>query len=125
MHSVTSNAVAEEIEDTHSYSTTEQLTGGKWIDGKPIYRKVFNYGNITSNSFEINIGANIETFIGYSGSLKVSDIIRPFPYLDPTSSMKVCISSINSNTIYFYSAWGYGTDFIFMMEYTKTTDNAA
>ena len=28
-----------------SYSTDEQLTGGTWIDGKPIYRKVFDYSN--------------------------------------------------------------------------------
>ena len=28
-----------------SYSTEEQLTGGTWIDGKPIYRKVFDYSN--------------------------------------------------------------------------------
>ena len=36
MHSVSSNAVADSL----SYSTTEQLTGGVWIDGKPIYSKV-------------------------------------------------------------------------------------
>lgn len=28
-----------------SYSTDEHLTGGTWIDGKPIYRKVFDYSN--------------------------------------------------------------------------------
>jgi hypothetical protein len=36
LHAVTSNAVAESL----SYSETEQKTGGTWIDGKPIYRKV-------------------------------------------------------------------------------------
>ena len=35
-----------------SYSTSEQLTGGTWIDGKPIYRKV-----ITGLSVAINVGA--------------------------------------------------------------------
>ena len=41
MHPVTSNAVAE----SKSYSTTETLTGGTWIDGKPIYRKAGIYNN--------------------------------------------------------------------------------
>lgn len=26
-----------------TYSTTETLTGDKWIDGKPIYRRVYEY----------------------------------------------------------------------------------
>ena len=50
MHAVTSNAVASAL----SYSTTEQATGGKWIDGKPIYRKVFTVTN--TSSAEITIG---------------------------------------------------------------------
>lgn len=37
MKAVTSNAVAKSL----SYSTTEQKTGGKWIDGKDIYRRTF------------------------------------------------------------------------------------
>ena len=37
MKAVTSNAVAKSL----SYSITEQKTGGKWIDGKDIYRRVF------------------------------------------------------------------------------------
>ena len=36
LNPVTSNAVANAM----SYSKTETPTGGKWIDGKPIYRKV-------------------------------------------------------------------------------------
>ena len=42
LHAVTSNAVAESL----SYSTTEQKTGGVWIDGKPIYRKVIEVNGI-------------------------------------------------------------------------------
>lgn len=30
------------VEEKNSYSTEEMLTGGKWIDGKPIYRRVIN-----------------------------------------------------------------------------------
>ena len=35
------NTVVNTIQDAQSYSTTEQKTGGKWIDGKDIYRRVF------------------------------------------------------------------------------------
>ena len=37
LNPVTSNAVANAL----SYSTDETPTGGKWIDGKPIYRRTF------------------------------------------------------------------------------------
>lgn len=33
------NTVVNTIQDAQSYSTTEEKTGGKWIDGKDIYRK--------------------------------------------------------------------------------------
>lgn len=33
------NTVVNTIQGAQSYSTTEQKTGGKWIDGKDIYRK--------------------------------------------------------------------------------------
>lgn len=35
-----SDDVINYINNSNSYSTEETLTGGKWIDGKPIYRKV-------------------------------------------------------------------------------------
>lgn len=36
------DTVKNYIGDTQSYSTEETLTGGKWIDGKPIYRKCWS-----------------------------------------------------------------------------------
>lgn len=42
LHAVSSNAVAGSL----SYSETEQKTGGVWIDGKPIYRKVIEVNGI-------------------------------------------------------------------------------
>ena len=46
-----------------SYSTTETWTGGYWIDGKPIYRKVFDNGSwATSLDFDAS-SLNIETLI--------------------------------------------------------------
>ena len=36
-----SDDVVEYVNNSNSYSTEETLTGGKWINGKPIYKKVF------------------------------------------------------------------------------------
>lgn len=33
-----------------TYSTTEQLTGDVWIDGKPKYRKTINIGALPNNT---------------------------------------------------------------------------
>ena len=43
-----------------SYSTTETLTGGTWIDGKPIYRRVIQ-GNFNPNPTEAAFSYNILT----------------------------------------------------------------
>jgi len=71
MQSVSSSAVSNAL----SYSTTEQLMGGKWIDGKPIYKKTFTFGAISANdSYQISTGGtSIDVLIkgegcGYSGA---------------------------------------------------------
>ncbi|MDC6662985.1 hypothetical protein N4Q66_26050, partial [Leclercia adecarboxylata] len=45
-----------------SYSTTETLTGGTWIDGKPIYRKCFELAGdgTTQNIVESLEGLDVE-----------------------------------------------------------------
>ena len=71
MQSVTSNAVAESL----SYSTSEVATGGKWIDGKPIYRIAFkkviaDIGNMTDVVLtNILADKNIDTLVTLRGSV--------------------------------------------------------
>ena len=63
--------VDEKIANANSYSTNETLTGGTWIDGKPIYKKVTPYNGVIesptlSSSIIINaiVGQPyIDTFI--------------------------------------------------------------
>ena len=66
---VTSDAVAVAVETSQSYSTDEQLTGGTWIDGKPIYRKVwtgtFNVGRFTNILPEGLVMISITGYIKY------------------------------------------------------------
>lgn len=110
----TSNAVAKSL----SYSTTEQKTGGKWIDGKTIYRKVIqgtsipsgniigsvgNYSDVVSiNGVVINNSNNDTIPINYNGQL----------YCAVKSNGDV---SFNVGTITI-------SKFKIVIEYTKTTD---
>lgn len=57
----TSNAVAKSI----SYSTQEIKTGGTWINGKPIYKKVIPFGNLPNNNTKtvVTDTVNVDTLI--------------------------------------------------------------
>lgn len=118
MNAVTSNAVAESL----SYSTTEQKTGGYWIDGKPIYRKVFNVnGNpvtiqtgIPSTSEVINlickntVGNGNNNYI-FDGLLNNSNTYYPWVYeLSSDNSTLTRLTNTYSGTVKFI-----------IMEYTK------
>ena len=60
---VTSDAVSETV----SYSSNETLTGGTWIDGKPIYRIIFPFNRMLiagDTIYTVNVGqANFDTLI--------------------------------------------------------------
>lgn len=120
MHACTSNAVAESL----SYSTTEQATGGKWIDGKPIYRKVFvheetgsgnpsfDYGTISS--FEQLIEAKTITVSNSGGNQEVEFM-----------AYRRCRVTISNGVATFKNEPQivYNVDkYILVVEYTKTTD---
>lgn len=64
-----------------NYSTTEQNTGCKWIDGKTIYRKVVNLGslpNATPGSVAHGI-SNISTVIRLTGMATNGTVFLPLP----------------------------------------------
>jgi hypothetical protein len=123
-----------------SYSTTETLTGGTWIDGKPIYRKVLpytfdsdgigylNFSDLNTNtiihcnalyrSLDGNMCKEYNTFalnsIEYFYSKLSSELPEVNIYLqniDLTTGFTVPIEPDNSN--------GF-----LILEYTKTTDVA-
>ena len=58
----------KKINTGFSYSTNETLTGGTWINGKPIYRKVVYIGSLPANTasfFSHNI-SNIDRVVNSS-----------------------------------------------------------
>ena len=55
------------VDASNSYSTEETLTGGTWIDGKPIYRRTFHFNTMLSVGqyvYTVNVGqADFDTWI--------------------------------------------------------------
>lgn len=109
-----------------TYSTTETLTGDKWIDGKPIYRKVINFGylpdtdtktvslGITSYDRIISVIGFAETSIGYGfhlprvvGATALQHSIGY--YIDGESKSIVLKTEVDQSLYYAY----------FIIEYTK------
>lgn len=108
------NTVVNTIQDAQSYSTDEVATGGKWIDGKVIYRKTFDEVMLLSTSFvEVpnSSGLNIDNIVNVIGPYEVGSKILHDTKIIKYESGKLYYSS-NTNT-------GATVRRILTVEYTK------
>lgn len=130
------------VDDANSYSTTEIKTGGTWIDGKPIYRKVF-----TDLDFDMALDEpidvselNIEHVVDISGTLVRDNVFKSsihntIPIFNGSSSFVgifIPIIGISNglliykyNVVYDFSGSESNvnvTEINVILEYTKTTD---
>lgn len=109
-----------------SYSITETLTGGTWIDGKPIYRKVVDCGELPNNNVKSvahNI-TNIDKVIKIYGVTIGSSDTFPLPYATTTGIGNCIAISYNSTNVTIRTGvnrTGHTNTYI-TLEYTKTTD---
>ena len=117
---VTGNAV---LSQSMSYSTTETLTGGTWIDGKPIYRKV-----ILNPTLNTTLLTGVDEVVNYRVKRQChSGTPQGYVYFDgdPANGVSTTIyislanNEVKVNNIhspsYFNAQW-------VLLEYTKTTD---
>lgn len=108
------------ISNDNTYSTEEIKTSKKWIDGKPIYRKII-FGKITETAQNIN--HQIENIDSY---------VKLEPYMVPNTQI---FPSFNTGNYYFtifassktqlilQTIQGYiNNNYRVTLEYTKTTD---
>jgi hypothetical protein len=75
--------VINTLNEQRSYSTEEVNTGKKWIDGKPIYRRVLGYTLSTDEeSYSFTVDQNIQSLISVQGILSNygTNIDFPIPY---------------------------------------------
>lgn len=109
-----------------SYSTTEQITNKTWINGKPIYRRVFTFNNtaLANNAiFSVPISELDEVVYVY-GYLNNDGSILPFP--TTTSDGKVLgfryVKSTERIAFYGNDSWGAAATrtIYFVFEYTKS-----
>ena len=119
------NDVKDYVDNSNSYSTEEIKTGGKWIDGKPIYRKVLNIngypatiqtGLTSANEIvgmvcKNTVGGSDNNFT-FGGILTDNNTYYPWAYQ---------ISSDNTTLTRITNTYSGTVKFI-ILEYTKTTD---
>lgn len=102
----------------HEYSTEEKIVG-KWIDGKPIYEKVFEIGS-KSSAYTFTI-ENLDKIIDYTGNCIISDYSRIIPFVQPQYNNYVIINDYKDGVVNLATNLTY-TDCVLVIQYTKTTD---
>lgn len=117
------------IDASNDVYSTEETRIGTWIDGKPLYRKVF-VGPFA--------GVNVSTVVGTETpdvdavtylsaiTLLTNGYWTPFPYPPSTTVYSVCQFNDADHKIYIQtnSSLFVGHDVYVVMHYTKTTDQA-
>lgn len=117
---------SEQVTD-NVYSTSETVCG-TWINGKPLYRKVINFGELP-NTTEKNVShgvSNIGTIVSMKGfAIRNTDGITIFlPYIsvgDPDSNVGLYSKPGYVSAYALKDRRPYSVCYV-TMEYTKTTD---
>lgn len=102
-----------------AYSTDEQVTGQRWIDGKPIYRytAVFNASIGSSSTIIHTIPSGHDKIIRLS---LLMDNIRPVPYWAASSYWASIYINGNNIRAQAGSSEQKSHSFVLIMEYTRT-----
>ena len=108
------------ISNNNTYSTEEIKTSKKWIDGKPIYRKII-FGKITETAQNIN--HQIENIDSY---VKLEPYMVPGAMFYPsfnTGNYYFTIFALSKTQLTIQTIQGYiNNNYRVTLEYTKTTD---
>ena len=113
----------EKIDAIENYST-EEVVIGKWIDGKPLYRKVLSSTTISDSNVDITLPSNID----FMSTDKVEIKIGGFSFFsDRYTNERDLIQIFKSNATTLRIVLGdvWKSNFksaIIVIEYTKTTD---
>lgn len=125
---------AENIDFTtmpdNKYTTDEQDTGQKWIDGRPIYRKVVRGGVNMTGGGTSNLAHNIQgltsrwELIKYCGNMRLGGTLsnnlvkQALPYIENTH--QAGITSIDTTYVTISGSYPWGNSEIsIVLEYVK------
>ena len=109
--------------EEQSYSTTEVKTNMTWIDGKPIYRKVFSLTSPPSTT-DVSTAhgiSNLDKVVKSFGQFYDGGNYNPIPWTASASNFK-CYYYVTSTNIALHFDYWFSRDVIIILEYTKTTD---
>lgn len=107
-----------------NYSTTEHLTGKYWVGGKPIYRKVVNFGMLPNNTVK-TVNHNVSgisdwvSFYGITWNNAKTSMVLPHVDLDPSYSVALWVTS-TAITIKTGQNRNEFSECYVILEYTKT-----
>jgi hypothetical protein len=115
----------------NKYSTAEQDTGQKWIDGRPIYRKVVRgvvnmTGGYNTSSLPHGITGLTDAWelISWSGNMRLSGVLsnnpikQALPYIEGTHQSG--ITSIDNTNIEISGSYPWGNSEVsIVLEYVK------
>ena len=109
-----------------NYSTTEQKTGGTWIDGKPIYRKVVENNTVSAPSWQVLISSgfeNVETMVKIYGILYTNDsYIISLPWAEASYAITVRFNTTDKKIyIKMESTTFHNRPYKLVFEYTKAS----
>lgn len=99
-----------------NYSANEQLIG-TWVDGKPLYQKVYDIGN---TSIPPN-GTDVTSYISNVSDLKYLITSQVVSHNDNQCMPVLAYKSFNTNSISLFS-WREESFNYLILTYTKTTD---
>jgi hypothetical protein len=117
------NVVAQ-LNEERSYSTEEVNTGKKWIDGKPIYRKVFYSDTNFDGNTTVGTITNLNRLIDIKGFIQAVNNGQYPCYTDSVNVWQIYVNSSGAiNRILTGGAFTNSRNPAYVIvEYTKTTD---
>lgn len=108
------------------YSTSEQDTGCKWIDGKPIYKKTFSFTLANADATTVNHGiSNFGLLIKFEGAaVSSSTKVVPIPRTLTNINYQVGLEGVTTTSfeVDVASSGPRGKQAYLTLWYTKTTD---
>lgn len=114
------------INKLNEYSEEETVIG-KWIDGKPLYRKII-YANVPTANTNVIIthNLNIDNLVKVYGNCDVNGgttNLRPFPFIQivSTNAQGFTVYGASSNDLTLRASWNNNSAKL-ILEYTKITD---
>lgn len=114
----------DQLKQEDVYSTEEVDTGKKWIDGKPIYRRVFYINNPAINWSRVSLNAHDIDWIvkhEYTAKRTGGAVITEY-YRANTDNYGVHLLVDNGTLYYYCQSNSAFSAMSITVEYTKTTD---